>query len=171
MRRPNSVTPTLGRQIGATGRRHAATQNYVRCARPFPRPVRARGFGCMRERPAAGAHPLVAPTVVRRLEGDLRLCDVGGHYPAARSPVEVVTALGPVSPEGLGCVRGVSRPGTLWRSGSGAYRGSRLGTGRRSNLVPARFRRGCPLDTGSVGCAPSSRVPSVPRGSAGRGQR
>ena len=34
-----------------------------------------------------------------------------------------------------------------------------------------RVHRGCPLDSGSVRCAPSSRVPAVPRDSAGHGQR
>ena len=66
---------------------------------------------------------------------------------------------------------GISRRGPLERSESDAYRDSRLGTALRSNLVPARCRRGCPPGSGSVRCVPSSRVPAVPQGSAGHGQR
>jgi hypothetical protein len=66
---------------------------------------------------------------------------------------------------------GVSRQGHPERSESGACRDSRRGTALRSNPVPARYRRGCPLDSGSLRCAPSSRVRAVPRDCAEHGQR
>ncbi len=52
---------------------------------------------------------------------------------------------------------------------SGACPDSCHGTAPRSNPVPARFHPGCPPDSGSARCAPSSRVLAVPRDSAGHG--
>ena len=67
--------------------------------------------------------------------------------------------------------RGNSRKGSPEQSESGACPDSCHGTAQRSNPVPARFHPGCPPDSGSARCAPSSRVLAVPRDSAGHGQR
>jgi hypothetical protein len=65
----------------------------------------------------------------------------------------------------------VVRQGSPGQSESGACPGSCHGTVPRLNLVPARFRPGCPPDSGSARCAPRSRVVAVPRDSAGHDGR
>ena len=130
----------------------ACAATYVAPSAAFGRfSVAAGGHGLNAIPQASGCSPPHAPTSAHpgRLHSPLRLTAGGTRKPAGAQP----------------------RQGHPERSESGACRCSRRDRGLRSSPVPARFHRGCPLDSGSVRCASSSRVHAVHRDNAGHGQR